>query len=132
MVQAESYNVHIVWPDIEYEKICVTAFSKDDTLNDMRVRSAIHSGAYAYKVIGPLGVHKTTPKQLLAHQYRSCIGAACMLEKNIESTFSTIPQELGPLVRAKIAKGLALKQVAKVKRDIADMFKLMGLKIKHG
>lgn len=130
------YNVHLIWPDKHIEKLCASALSKEDVYFDTSVTRAIAAGAYPYKVIGPLGTHKRTDKQKMATHYRSCIGTACMLEKNLTLAINAVNpidyNNRDKLDKVRNARSLALKQVYKVKRDIADMFKLMGLKIKHG
>lgn len=130
------YNVHFIGGHSLKCKITITALSKEDAKNTFENYAKVEGNGYGVpfeakptKVIGPLGMHPSTPKQQLAHQYRSCIGAACMLEKNIQSI---LINSLAIQIKAGQARILALKQVAKCKRDIADMFKLMGLKIKHG
>lgn len=133
------YNVH--WEkDGRKGKTTITALSKEDAqLNFEGYAAALMSDkhiAYPFeatvlKVIGPLGVHATTPKQKLAQQYRSCIGAAKMTEKSIQAinTWPLAATKEESIRYANIQKG-ALKNIANVMRDIKDIFKRQGLKVK--
>lgn len=122
------YNVHLVLNDAK-QKRCVTAMSKDDAKNGLGIPSLVANGWKITKVIGPLGIHPTTPKQALAHQYRSCIGALKMAEKNIinVSPASKDPRECHKLISIRSA---AIKHAQNAMRDTKDLFIKLGLKIK--
>lgn len=130
----ETFNVHMVWPDQQYEKLSVTALSKEDALKDTRIHRNIRLGAYPVKVIGPLGVHPTTKKQNLSHKYggiyRNIEGAKSVFYSFRRMTYEEIGVTLE--VGNKLSRHVSLvdSQFAKLQRDIRDLFKLAGLKVK--
>lgn len=124
------FNVHLAWPDKQYEKLCVTALSKDDAICDTRIKQSILAGAYPVKVTGPLGVHLRTPKQHMAGTYAWVLG-------NITSAQATLNRQAlkYPTINANFdkidrAKALVDAQFAKLQRDIKDLFRTAGLKVK--
>lgn len=137
------FNVHYHLKDNadNKRKVCLIALSKEDakTTFENYARNDSHGmgipqGALLIKVIGPLGMHATTPKQHLSHMYRMCIGAAKMAQAGIQRTNSPFGTATNDAVRHGTqflaAKDLALKQASKLQRDIKDMFIRAGLNIK--
>lgn len=129
LVEWKHFNVHWKYED-RGGKVCVTALSKEDAKQGfiLVARSAqLPNGAVITKVIGPLGVHQATAKQIAAHHYRSCIGAATMVHKALNSVvFSPLPTNS----KVAIAHALAISQATKLQRDIRDLFRKAGLNIK--
>lgn len=134
----EYYNVH--WKIGEHKgKTTIQANDKQHAIkcaNDyMRneAQSLFPFEGTVTKVIGPLGQHPSTEKQKLAQHYRSCMGAAMMLDKALQNVQKvSIIGETNPQRTAKImnALALALSHCTKAKRDTRDLFKLMGLNVK--
>lgn len=126
----QHYNVHCVWPDQIYEKLCVTALSKNDALKDPKVVKAINAGVYPYKVIGPLGQKPSTSKQKLAQRYGYLMGSIKSAKLTFKNAFLKDP--ISRAVSEKLNRAISLteSQFAKLERDLRDCFKLAGLKIK--
>lgn len=126
------YNVHWEAPSGLKGKNTVTALSKEDAKttaeNLMRIdnNNGFPFEGKVIKVIGPLGVHQRTQKQQLAQHYRSCIGAAMMVDKAIKQQINS-PLNIEKVL---IAQSLAMSQSAKLQRDIRDLFRKAGLNIK--
>lgn len=66
-----------------------------------------------------------SPKQHLAGQYRTCIGALAMAEFNIRRVQVSIENE-----KTNRDKQQAIQNILKAKRDITDCFRKLGLKVK--
>lgn len=126
------YNVYLIWPDTEEERITVTAISRNDAHEPAEIKRAIAAGAYVYKITGPLG-HPRTAKQQLATQYNFLIGNLVGIEKQIQRVnVMNILQlsDIKLLDRAARDKAQAIQNIAKVKRDLADLFRRLGINIK--
>lgn len=109
----------------------VTALSPKDAREAFgRALDVDHSNVKKItKVVKGYGMPKTTPKQHLAHQYRSCIGALKMAEFNIQRTNieNRDPKEYYRLISI---KQTAIKHAQNAMRDVKDLFTRFGLKIK--
>jgi hypothetical protein len=126
------YNVHYETPKGLRKRYCIEAINKADAsrMFENKVRFDNDDGFFDCKVVKVIELKDRirTAKQILATHYRACIGSAAMLEKAISSIpFIYKAEEDIRLVRD---RGLALQNLAKVKRDIADLFRRFGLKIK--
>ena len=134
----DSFNVHWEAQNGHKGKTCVTAFDKHDAkaVAENRMKVDNNNGfpfeGKVLKVIGPLGQQVQTPKRKLAMQYRSCIGAAAMARFNINHVpiLELHQNDTKHWEKCVRAKALAVSQAAKLQRDIVDLFKLLGLKIK--
>jgi hypothetical protein len=111
-----------------------TALNKEDALTDFRNRVDQSQVKKITKIVKGYGMPKTTAKQALAHQYRSCIGACKMAEKNLYNV-KISPDNLGDKNIIETSKRMhlraaAVKHVQNAQRDIKDLFTRLGLKIK--
>lgn len=122
------FNVHLVWPDMEEEKVTVTALSRDDALKDTRIKRAMDIGAYPHKVVGPLQ-HTQTYKQKMAGSYAWILGNLSSAEATMVRTKYT-PDNSEFNDKIERAHALARSQFAKLRRDVRDLFKIAGLKVK--
>lgn len=130
-VKWQFFNVHLAWPDQHFEKLCVSALSKRDALLDPKIRDTINAGAYPVKVIGPLGQKESTHKQKLAHHYRWILGNITSASATLSRTkFLDDKMAVKDALKIPNAVALAQSQFAKLQRDVRDLFKLAGLKIK--
>jgi hypothetical protein len=135
-----TYNVHLLWPDGYKEKIQIHVDGIVTSLTDIprdryhRIYTSIDSGAKLRKIIGPLGQKKSTPKQKLAQKYGFILGSIKGAKVQVDNCFNPFTHStvFDPDKAAKWAKakGLVNMQFSKLQRDIADLFKLAGLKIK--
>jgi len=80
------------------------------------------------KITGPLG-RPSSPKQRLAQKYGFIIGSIIGAQKQMDAAYQLLPNGIDS---QKAARAVALvdSQFAKLKRDISDLFKLAGLKVK--
>lgn len=133
----EQFNVHWKCGEIK-GKNTITAFDKEDaklafllyTRHDGNIYN-IPFEAEVVKVIGPLGIHKSSPKQKLAQKYGFIIGSIKGSKKQLMQAKTDMILASGPnAVKIERAYNLVEMQVAKTLRDISDLFKLAGLKVK--
>jgi len=129
----ESFNVH--WKFGESKgKALIFAFSKEDAKIKFERYARTESNsrfipfeATVTKIYGPLG-RESTPKQKLAQRYGFIIGSI----KGAKKQFNTTIMSVSPDISTRVIKGQILvdAQFAKLQRDIRDVFKLAGLKVK--
>lgn len=136
----QHFNVHWKTPSGRTGKTNLTALSKqhakDVFENLTRMDSNVNSDRYpfeakAVKVIGPLGVHKTTDKQKLAQRYGYLMGSI----KGAKTSFRSLRDNADlfrVIANPKIGRAVAMVdlQFSKLERDLRDLFRLAGLKIK--
>jgi len=131
------FNVHWETYNGLKGKRCVTALSKNDarTVAENFMKMDNDNGfpfeGKVIKVIGPLGVNPPTPKQLLGRKYGFIIGGI----KGAQRMFAQANTDLiigagSNAVKCEKGRILVDAQFAKLKRDIRDVFKLAGLKVK--
>jgi hypothetical protein len=125
------YNVHLIWPDKDKERLTVTALSNEDAYKDGRVINAISLGAYVLTV--RKCPSEASPKQKLARQYGFTIGCAMAVSSHINAFERQVNLSIkDEVTKTKVfrAIGLARMQATKLDRDIRDMFRAAGIKIK--
>jgi hypothetical protein len=139
IIDWKHFNVHwkqLINGSFEKGKTCITAFDRWDAKNTFE-KSCLNQGtdkkrfppnAEVTKVI-QLGI--STTKQKLAQKYGFIIGSIIGAEKNFKNVTFEISEDDAKL-RAKVfmAARLVDSQFAKLRRDIRDVFKLAGLKVK--
>lgn len=131
----QHFNVHWEAQNGHKGKTCITALSKEDAKataeNYMKADTAngFPFEGKVLKVVGPLGVHPRTEKQKQATQYRTCIGAIAMAQFNVQHISGQI-NDAKQIHKIRMLQAAALKSLLNAKRDVADIFKIYGLKIK--
>lgn len=127
------YNIHYSKGDGTIKKVCLAAESKDHAhrLADKRTKSeAMDVFEWDVRAIYKLRSNPPSDKMLVARPYRTFMGAIAILEHNLRSV--RLPAIIGLERATKHRQNLALcdKQLAKLKRDVQDMYRNLGLKIK--
>lgn len=132
--QWETYSVY--WRN-QFNHVMMhtcTALSTKDAKEDFMKRVDQSQVKRITRTIKGFGMPKTTAKQALAHQYRSCIGALKMAEFNINRV-QISPDNLGDKNVIETGKRMHLraairKDLLNAMRDTKDLFTRLGLKIK--
>lgn len=134
-MEFDTYSVY--WRSIHHNRTMmntVTALSNKDAKIAFRNVINITLVKKITKVVKGYGMPKTTPKQALSHQYRSCIGACKMAEKNINSIDGRISAtsaiDAKEAYKRMLLQTAAKKHIQNAERDIKDLFTRLGLKIK--
>lgn len=111
-----------------------TALSSKDAKEDFMKRVDQSQVKRITRIVKGFGMPKTTAKQALSHQYRSCIGACKMAEKNINSIDGRINAtsaiDAKEAYKRMLLQTAAKKHIQNAERDIKDLFTRLGLKIK--
>lgn len=132
------FNVH--WKlGQQRGKTCMTAFSKEDAKIAFEGYVAVDIPerrfdypfeAEVIKVIGPLGMHESTDKQKLAHHYRWILGNITSAKAVLGRTKFKYVGLQASYDKVDRAYMLVDAQIAKLQRDVRDLFKIAGLKVK--
>lgn len=145
MIEWKHYNVHwhMTGDTNQKGKTSITALDKEDAKRAFEARcrnEAADQRHYPFeakvdKVIGPLGIYEATPKQKLAQRYAFILGtikgAETMMRQCHEHLLNEKLVKDNPhAMKIMRAEDLAHAQFAKLQRDIRDLFKLAGLKVK--
>lgn len=139
MVEWKHYNVHwhMTGDTNQKGKTSITALDKEDAKRAFEARcrnEAADQRHYPFeakvdKVIGPLGLHQATNKQRLSRKYGFTMGGI----KGAKAMFiSAFPDLHANDKDYKLTRAIALvnQQFSKLERDLRDLFKLAGLKVK--